>query len=155
RLTDAARRRLDRGGPGLIERRDGQFELSFAPHARRLERVRALPDRSYEPQSRRWRVAPTRAGALQLLALIAAREFVADRATAAELRRLAAPTGAARPSDNGGAESSGRASPIAHWRHVRAGPVFERNTHRHEWVEGIGWCVRVRVDPSRHRADTR
>lgn len=155
RLTDAARRRLERHGPGLIERRGGEFELSFAPRRLRLERVRELPDRSYEPRSRRWRVVPTRAGALGLLALIDAQEFIADHATAAELRRLAAPSKAARPSDDGDSEPSRRASPNPHWRHVTTGPVFERNPHRHEWVEGIGWCVRVRVDPSRRAQERR
>jgi hypothetical protein len=36
-----------------------------------------------------------------------------------------------------------------HWRHVTRGHIFRANPHRHEWVEGIGWCVRVRVDPER------
>lgn len=50
---------------------------------------------------------------------------------------------------DGAATQAGRASPTPHWRHVTRGPIFAANPKRREWVDGVGWCVRVRVDPTR------
>lgn len=151
-LTGRASRRLAPHIPGRIERGPNGFLLSFAFTPRRVVLVRALPDRRYEPERRVWQLSRSRAPALALLELLRAGEFVADGATLAELERLAQPRAAA----NGGASASGgpqteRASPTPHWRHVTRGAVFEANPTRREWVEGIGWCVRIRVDPSRRR----
>ena len=154
RLGDAARptqrasRRLERARPGQIEVRAGQFELSFALEPRRLARVRSIPERRFQPERRSWMVPPTRAGAIALLALINEGEFAAEPGLVSRLSRLAA---AREPGDplNEAAECAGRrASPAPHWRHVTRGPIFEANRSRREWVAGIGWCVRVRVDPT-------
>jgi hypothetical protein len=151
-LSERARRRLERHGPGRIEVRDGEFELSVRPRPRLVERIRALPERRYQGKRRRWRIAPTRAGALALLALVNDGELVAAPATLSRLRWLAAGKAAVGGRERGrAADEAGvsRASPAPHWRHVTRGPIFRANPHRHEWVEGIGWCVRVRVDPER------
>jgi len=151
-LSKRARRRLERHGPGRIELREGEFELSVRPRPQLVERIRTVPERRYLSERRRWRVAPTRAGALALLALVDDGELVAAPATLGRLRQLAASRAAAAgPEGEPAAAEAGanRASPSPHWRHVTRGPVFRANPHRHEWVEGIGWCVRVRVDPKR------
>jgi hypothetical protein len=115
--------------------------------------VRALPERRYRSERRRWWVPPTRAGALALLARIAVGELLADSATAARLERLGTGRGEqlSAPAPEPPDDERKRLSPIPHWRHVTRGPIFDANPH--EWVEGIGWCVRIRVDPSR-KADT-
>jgi hypothetical protein len=151
-LTERARRRLDRHGPGRVELRDDEFELSMRPRRQRLERIKAVPERRYLPERRRWRVAPTRAGALALLALVDDGELVGAPAALTRLRQLAAGRaggGEAEGGPAGDAAETSRKSPIKHWRHITRGPIFHANPHRHEWVDGIGWCVRVRVDPKR------
>jgi hypothetical protein len=151
-LSERARRRLERHGPGRIEVREGEFELSVRPRPQLVERIRTVPERRWLTERRRWRVPTTRAGALALLTLVDDGELVAAPATLARLRRLAA--GRAAPGVPEGGRAAGepgasRASPRKHWRHVSRGPIFRANPHRHEWIEGIGWCVRVRVDPDR------
>jgi hypothetical protein len=152
-LSDRARRRLERHGPGRIDLHGGEFELSVRPRPGRLERIRAVPERRYLPQQRRWLVPPTRAGALALLALVDDGELVAAPATLTRLRELASNRAAAGEpvGDEADESAASRASPTPHWRHVTRGPTFRANPHRHEWVDGIGWCVRVRVDPERRR----
>jgi hypothetical protein len=152
-LSDRARRRLERHGPGRIDLRGGEFELSVRPRPGRLERIRAVPERRYLPEQRRWLVPPTRAGALALLALVDDGELVAAPAALARLRQLASnrEPGGDRVRDDVDESAASRASPSAHWRHVTRGPIFSANPHRHEWVDAIGWCVRVRVDPERRR----
>ena len=150
-LSSAARERLARLGPGSIELADREFRLTFGYNRRRLERVREIPERRFDPETKTWTVPATRAGALALIALLGDREFRADPSVRARLESVAA----ARPS---GADAAGRGgrggrrrSPREHWRHVTRGPVFAANPERHEWIEGIGWCVRVRVDPTARR----
>jgi hypothetical protein len=152
-LSDRARRRLERHGPGRIDLRGGEFELSVRPRPDRLERIRALPERRYLPDQRRWLVPPTRAGALALLGLVDDGELVAAPAALARLRQLASnrEPGGDRVGDDADESAASRASPSPHWRHVTRGPIFSANPDRHEWVDGIGWCVRVRVDPERRR----
>jgi hypothetical protein len=151
-LSEHARRRLERHGPGGIEVRDGEFELSVRPRPRLLERIRTIPERRYLTERRRWRVPLTRAGALAMLALVDDGELVGAPRTLSRLRQLAAGCAGAggpdgeRPADNAGPS---RAAPSPHWRHITRGPIFRANTDRHEWVDGIGWCVRVRVDPKK------
>jgi hypothetical protein len=155
-LSERARRRLERHGPGRIEVREGEFELSVRPRPHLVERIRAVPERRYWAERRCWRVAPTRAGALALLGLVDDGELVAAPATLGSLRQLAASRAAAVGPEGGPAAAearANRASPSPHWRHVTRGPVFRANPHRHEWVEGIGWCVRVRVDPKRPKGE--
>jgi hypothetical protein len=152
-LSDRARRRLERHGPGRIDLHGGEFELSVRPRPGRLERIRALPERRYLPGQRRWLVPPTRAGALALLALVDDGELVAAPAALARLRQLASSRAASGEPvrDEADEAAASRASPTPHWRHVTRGHIFSANPHRHEWVDGIGWCVRVRVDPERRR----
>lgn len=148
-VTDGARLRLRRHGPGTLEiGADGSFEIATAPHPRRLAKIRDVPDRRWLPGRRRWRIPATRAGAMALARLLDEGEVVATRDT----RVLVERAGAASRSDPASPGSAGqvdRASPVAHWRHVTRGTVFDANPHRHEWVDGVGWCVRVRVDPQR------
>jgi hypothetical protein len=106
-LSERARRRLERQGPGRIEVREGEFELSVRPRPELVERIRALPERRYRAERRGWRVAPTRAGALALLALVEDGELVATPATLSRLRRLAAGQAAA------GGPERGRAADVA------------------------------------------
>jgi hypothetical protein len=149
-LSERAQRRLDRYGPGRLDLCEGEFELSIAPRPERLARIRAIPERRFVAERRAWRVPPTRAGALALIALVDAGELVATPAAASLLPQLAA-TRSVSDAEGGyepaGGPGEGRASPNPHWRHVTRGPIFRANAH--EWVEGIGWCVRVRVDPGR------
>jgi hypothetical protein len=152
-LSDRARRRLERHGPGRIDLHGGEFALSLRPRPGRLERIRAVPERRYLPERRRWLVPATRAGALALLALVDDGQLVGAPAALARLRQLAskrAPHGDAVGGDVGESAAS-RASPTPHGRHLTRGPIFRANPHRHEWVDGIGWCVRMRVDPERRR----
>ena len=155
RPTERARRRLERARPGRIDSREGEFELCFPYNTRLLERVRSIPARRYRRDRRRWTVPPTRAGALALLALLERGEFTAEPELTARLTRLA---GAHEPVGSTAAGTAGdrrRAPPAPHWRHVTRGPIFDANPHRHQWVDGIGRCVRVRVDPERRRGNGR
>jgi hypothetical protein len=151
RLSERARRRLERHGPGRLELSEGEFELRASPRPHRLERIRAIPERRYLPKREAWRIRPTRAGALALLALLEAGELVCRPEVEGRVRQVAA----GRPGEGesrgggGGEPSIGRASPTPHWRHVTRGPIFRANTQRREWIDGIGWCVRVRVDSRR------
>jgi hypothetical protein len=150
-LSPRARQRLQRRGPGRLTLKRGELRLCFPYHPRRLERVRAIPERRFDPDSKSWIVAPTRAGALQLLRLLDEGEFRTDATVKRRLEALAAGQEGGselRPSDDG---SGTRESPTPHWRHVTRGPIFNANPQRHEWVYGVGWCVRIRVDPARRR----
>jgi hypothetical protein len=151
-LSERARRRLQRQGPGRLELRDGQFEIHAAPRPQRLERLRALPERRWIAEQRCWRVAATRAGALALSVLVNDGELVATSTAATRLDKLAAaqPATGARVQQEVGAE---RASPLPHWRHVTRGSIFNANPKRREWVDGVGWCVRVRVHPQPREAE--
>lgn len=146
-LSDRARRRLERYGPGHVKFCHGEFAIRAAPRPRRLAKIRALPERRWDPERRCWQLPATRAGALALAALLAEGELVATPAAAARVRQVSA----ARPGDRHGGDASeaGRASPTPHWRHVTRGPVYAANPQRREWIAGVGWCVRVRVDSQR------
>jgi hypothetical protein len=151
-LSERARRRLERHGPGRLTLDKGELRLAFPYNPRRLKRVRAIPERRFDPDSKSWIVPPTRAGALELLRLLDEGEFRGDVAVRRRLEALAAGQeegGEQRqPRDDG---EPCRESPIPHWRHVTRGAVFDANPQRQEWVDGVGWCVRIRVDPARHR----
>lgn len=150
-VTAEARRRLDRICPGRVGYRGEAFILTFPPRPSLLERVRALPERRYVRGARCWTVSPNRAAALALLALLEEGDFAAAPPVRARLRRLA--TGRA-PAEISAAQKgeqpvrATRAPARAHWRHVTRGPIFEANAEEREYVAGIGWCVRVRVDPA-------
>ena len=156
RYSERALRRLSLQGPGRITLEKGGMRV-WAPYKpRRLERIRAIPELRFERATKTWAGPATRAGATALLGLLADREVVADASTRERLERVAA----AREGDDlrqlaaQTASDSSRSSPVPHWRHVTSGPVFDANPQRQEWVEGIGWCVRVRVDPARRRGGT-
>ena len=152
------RRRVDRARRGQIDEHDGSFELRITPRRDLLAAVRALPDRRYLPDRHCWRVPATRAGALALSALIECGEFEAsNEAVAARLNALAQPRGRGSVShDAAPVEETGtRASPVAHWRHVTRGPIYHANPGRREWIAGVGWCVRIRVEPGRHHREER
>jgi hypothetical protein len=149
-VTRRAARRLKTQGPGQITTAGHDFQLTFGYSRRRLELVRALPDRQFDPTTKTWIVASTRAGALGLLELIATYEFRAQPPVLARLQQLAKglPPAPAKPTERGSAR---RRSPRPHWRQVTRGPIFQANRARREWVQGVGWCVRIRVDPRRRR----
>lgn len=157
RYSGRALRRLSRQGPGRITLEEGQVRLWAPYQPRRLERIRAIPELRFERASKTWAGPPTRAGAIALLDLLADRELLTDASTRARLERVAAaPEGhQLRQLAAQSASGSSRSSPVPHWRHVTSGPVFDANPQRQEWVEGIGWCVRVRVDPERRRGGKR
>lgn len=151
RVTAEARRRLDRVCPGRVDYRGGAFILTFPPRPSLLERVRTLPERRYVRDARCWTVSPNRAAALALLALLEEGNFAASAPVRARLRRLATARAVAEISVAQKGEERVRAlrAPArAHWRHVTRGPIFEANAEQREYVAGIGWCVRVRVDPA-------
>jgi hypothetical protein len=149
-LSERARRRLERHGPGRLTLDKGELRLVFPYNPRRLKRVRAIPERRFDPDSKSWIVPPTRAGALELLRLLDEGEFRTEVAVSRRLEALAAGQEGGRerqPSDDG----PSRESPIPHWRHVTRGAIFDANPQRQEWVDGVGWCVCIRVDPARRR----
>jgi hypothetical protein len=150
-LTERARRRLERHGPGRLTLDKGELRLAFPYNPRRLKRVRAIPERRFDADSKSWIVPPSRAGALELLRLLDEGEFRTEGAVRRRLEALAAGQERGRerlPSDDGGPS---REPPIPHWRHVTRGAIFDANPQRQEWVDGVGWCVRIRVDPARRR----
>jgi hypothetical protein len=152
-VTRVARRRFERVCPGRIDRDAEGFSVRFGYTHRRLELVREVAERRWEPRSRTWRVPATRAGALGLLALLDSGEFTAAQSVRSALEQLAAakPTRSdARSNDDVSPQL--RSSPTAHWRHITRGPIFNANPQCHQWIEGVGWCVRIRVDPERRRA---
>lgn len=155
-VTRAARRRIDRACPGRIERHPVGFRVRFGYTRRRHELVRKVAERRWDQASRSWRVPATRAGALELLALLESGEFTAADEIRGKLERLAAATPSrseAQAADDA-STARPRSSPTPHWRHVTRGPIFNANPERQEWIEGVGWCVRIRVDPTR-RASSR
>jgi hypothetical protein len=150
-ITERARRRLAKQGPGRLTIENGELRLSFPYQRRRLARVRAIPERRFDRINKSWIVRETRAGALQLLRLLDDGEFRTDAAIRRRLEALAA--GHESDSKRGPSNNVGRSrkSPDPHWRHVTRGPVFDANPQRHELVDGVGWCVRIRVDPASRR----
>ncbi len=149
-VSKRARRRLDRVRPGRIEQHGGAFELTFVPQRQTLERVRALPERRYKRERHRWTVPATRAGALALLTLLDDGEFTATKELTARLARIAEERsdGEAPVAGEGGETPATRASPTPHWRHVTRGPIYRSARQRRQWIAGVGWCARVRVDPT-------
>ncbi len=152
-VSPRAQRRLRRASRGRIDWHEGVFELTFVPDPARLKRVRALPDRTYVRHRRCWTVPATRGGALALLELVRDDQFTASASVLLCLDRVAE----ARASDPNAARERSetgalRASPHAHWRHVTKGPIYHSRNQRRQWVEKVGWCVRIRVDPARRRS---
>lgn len=99
----------------------------------------------------------TRAGALAILALVDGTDelVVTQRARRALQRSAAAsqPAGRVARYAEASVEPTTRRSPVAHWRHYTAGAVFDNPARQRLNVPGIGWCVRIRVEPRRENGD--
>ncbi len=151
-ISRAADARLTRVDTGRAVLRDGVIQITGPYSQRRLPALRALPERRFDAERKIWTVPLTRAGALAILALADQTDelVITQRARRALQRSATAspPTDRAARAD---APSPGRAprrSPVAHWRHYTAGPVYDNPFRQRLNVPGIGLCVRVRVDPS-------
>lgn len=155
RCSERALQRLSRQGPGRITLEKGHVRLWVPYQPRRLERIRAIPELRFERTTETWAGPATRAGAIALLGLLADREVLADASTRERLERLAGAREGDEPRQLESHPASSRSSPVPHWRLVTSGPVFDANRQRQEWVVGIGWCVRMRVDPARRRGGKR
>ena len=157
-LAEPAAARLSRLDVGRGVLRHNAIEIAGPYSERRLPALRALPERRFDAERKIWTVPLTRAGALAILALADGDDelVITQRARRASERSAAAtppPQGGARHADEPHAPT--RRSPIAHWRHYTAGPVFDNPAHRRVNVPGIGWCVRIRVNPGCGHGDTR
>jgi hypothetical protein len=149
-----AQRRLERCTPAWITARQVGIVVSGPYNAVRVRLLRKVPEAAYDPHKRWWRVEVTRASAAALLEALnrGGWRFEADGRTRRLLERVreGSPYDPLRI-DRAPAEPGRRRSPVSHWRHHVRGAVFRANRERREFVEGIGWCVRVRVDPNAHR----
>ena len=158
-ITEPAATRLSRLDVGRGALRRGAIEIAGPYSERRLPALRALPERRFDAERKIWTVPLTRAGALAILALAdETDELVITQRARRALQRSAAATPPTDPTARADAASPGRAprrSPVAHWRHYTAGAVYENPARPRVNVPGIGWCVRVRVDPHRRRATAR
>jgi len=149
--------RLARVDVGRAMLRNGVIEIAGQYSERRLPALRALPERHFDPERRIWTVPLTRAGALAILALAdRTDELVITQRAHRALQRVAAATPAAqhvlRDDPRVGPT---RRSPVAHWRHYTAGPVFDNPARRRVQVPGVGLCVRIRVHPRDGHGDAR
>lgn len=148
-ICEDAAARLARVDVGRAMLRNGVIEIAGPYSERRLPTLRALPERHFDPERSIWTVALTRAGALAVLAWAdRADELVITQRARRALQRAAAATPVAqRVSRDSSHVGASRRSPVAHWRHYTAGPVFDNPRRAHIDVPGIGRCVRVRVNP--------
>ena len=145
-LTKDANARFARAGIGRAIVRGNAIEISGPYSRRRLPALRSLPERRYDVTRRRWVIALTRAGALAILALIDDyHELVATSRARCALQRTAASAMTESRRARGVRSTPTRRSPRPHWRHYTTGPVFENPDRPRLYVQGIGWCVRIRV----------
>ena len=158
-ITEPAAARLSRLDVGRGVLRRGAIEIAGPYSERRLPALRALPERRFDAERKIWTVPLTRAGALAILALAdETDELVITQRARRALQRSATASPPTDSTARADAASPGRAprrSPVAHWRHYTAGAVYENPARPRVNVPGIGWCVRVRVDPHRRRATAR
>lgn len=158
-ITESAAARLSRLDVGRGVLRRNAIEIAGPYSERRLPALRALPERRFDAERKIWTVPLTRAGALAILALAdETDELVITQRARRALQRSATASPPTDPAARADAASSGRAarcSPVAHWRHYTAGAVYDNPARPRIDVPGIGWCVRVRVDPRRQRATAR
>ena len=154
-ISETAGARLTRVDIGRAVLRDGAFEIAGPYSERRLPALRALPERRFDAERKIWTIPLTRAGALAILALAdGTDELVITRRARRALQRCAT----ANPSEHVSSASDPspgktRRSPTPHWRHYTSGAVFDNPSRERIDVPGIGWCVRVRVNPrGRHRS---
>ena len=155
-ITEPAAARLSRLDVGRGVLRGGAIEIAGPYSERRLPALRALPERRFDAERKIWTVPLTRAGALAILALADDTDelFITQRARRALQRSAAAspPTDRAARADAASSARAPRRSPVAHWRHYTAGAVFDNPARPRVNVPGIGWCVRIRVNPRRGNA---
>lgn len=127
-----------------------------------LPALRRLPERSFDTVRRSWVIPLTKEGALRTLKLIgdnADRHLVTERARAA-LISSAQPAAVAETALDG-SERGHHKSPIAHWRRVTKGAVFNARPLEQVWwpdpehPDGGYWYVPIRVDPERRRRASR
>ncbi len=152
-VSAGASARLARLDVGRAVLRGDVIEVAGAFSPRRLPALRALPERRFDGDRKTWTVPLTRAGALAILDLADHTDQLvttqrARRALQRSAARRAPTTPATRDSD-GALTSPKRRSPVAHWRHYTAGPVFDNPARERVVVPGIGLCVRIRVNPRR------
>lgn len=154
-FTTAAAARFARLGVGRCVLRHGAIEIAGPYSERRLAALRALPERQFDADRKLWTVPLTRAGALAILALADGTDelVMSQRARRALQRAATATPSANRRAGRSDASVSPtmRRSPVAHWRHYTAGAVFDNPARPRIYVPGIGWCVRIRVDPRGRR----
>jgi hypothetical protein len=156
-ISETADARLTRVDIGRATLRCGAIEIAGSYSERRLPALRALPERRFDAERKLWTVPLTRAGALAILALADdTDELVMTQRAGRALQRAARASPPAKRNNrsaNAPVEPPTRRSPVAHWRHYAAGPVFENPARPRLYVQGIGWCVRIRVDPRRPKGE--
>ena len=158
KISDDAGARMARVDVGRAMLRDGVIEIVGSYSERRLPSLRALPERRFDAERKIWTVPLTRAGALAILTLADdSDELVITQRARRALHRSATATPVAQraPRDANAPSAPRRRSPVAHWRHHTAGPVFDNPAHRRIDVPGVGLCVRIRVNPRHGRAHSR
>jgi hypothetical protein len=152
-IAEPAAARLSRLDVGRGVLRGGAIEIAGPYSERRLPALRALPERRFDAERKIWTVPLTRAGALAILALAdETDELVITQRARRALQRSAAASPSTDRAVGSDAASAGRAprrSPVAHWRHYTAGAVFDNPARPRVNVPGLGWCVRIRVNPRR------
>lgn len=123
-----------------------------------LPALRRLPERSFDTVRKSWVVPLTKEGALRTLKLIedADRHLVTERARAALISTAQPAPAVGTPVDE--SERGHHKSPIAHWRRVTKGAIFNARPLEQVWwpepdhPDGGYWYVPIRVDPERrHR----
>ena len=153
-ISEAAAARLARVDTGRAILRASAIEIAGPYSERRLPALRALPERQFDAERKLWTVPLTRAGALAILALADdTGELVVTQRARRALQRAATAKRNARDAD--APVEPTRRSPVAHWRHHTRGAVFDNPARPRINVPGIGWCVRIRVNPRRGHGDTR
>ena len=158
-ISEAAAARLARVDTGRATLHGSAIEIAGSYSERRLPALRALPERRFDAERKLWTVPLTRAGALAILALAHDTDelVMTQRARRALQRAARASSPVKRNTRNADApvEPPTRRSPVAHWRHYTAGAVFDNPARPRINVPGIGWCVRIRVNPGRGHGDRR
>jgi len=157
-ISEAARARLTRADVGRAILRGDTIEIAGPYSERRLPAIRALPERRFDAERTTWTIPLTRAGALEILALADdTDELVITRRARRALHRCATANPSAARIARAPDPPTGtpRQSPRAHWRHYTTGAVFANPARERINVPGIGWCVRIRVDPHRRRSSDR
>lgn len=151
-ITEPAAVRLSRLDVGRGFLRGGAIEIAGPYSERRLPALRALPERRFDAERKIWTVPLTRSGALAILALADDSDglVITQRARRTLQRSATASPPTKRFAHDADASlEPTRRSPVPHWRHYTAGAVFENPTRPRVNIPGIGWCVRIRVNPRR------